>query len=571
MGADNKWLVKSSDHILGPFEFDRVVEDIFRGDIHLLDEIKGPFERWRPIKDHSLFAAAIEKLKATTYSRREGTVTATLDLGTRTGDMTLSKTPTQTHSQTVSPVESEPFEETVVVSTNHQTQPIQQAQVVNVASHGRRFSVMFMVSFLVLGTLGLAYMLYEFKQTKIIEEKVSAYGQWTDQGIAELKTGRYQQALSFFQKAYNIAPNDPNLVFELAPLLVQFDGQFSQVEVMVSNLLAANSQKDFSKRGKTIIGLTQSYRQRWKDAISSYDEVLAIDDSFLPAHINKSYALLRAGDPQTASQLMQKVVTEHPEEAISHFLYVRTLIETGLKTKNDQYFEEALSVSTLFPQRFSVFKQEVLFLVSFARLQLKQTKEEIEAAVLQFLRVDFELTQLHVQDTLIDFQIFNWLDFNKNCIELSDNLSPKISSMLKGFCKLKMNQTIEAKKIFETLIVDNSSDGVLQSLYASALLKLDDLSQVKNTLGFLDQVEDKQPLSETILRGCLLKSDLGCAEALFKGRHSNHISLLYSHWGNSEIHVNSSRRKSKNSVQLGLELSPSFAPLIKLKSVLQNE
>ncbi len=569
MASDNKWLVKSSDHILGPFQFDRVVEDIFRGDIHLLDEIKGPFERWRPIKDHSLFAAAIEKLKATTYSRKEGTVTATVELGTRTGDMTISRTPTATVTQNQA-VENHP-QSADLSNQDSPHLPPQNFTVSKPSTHGRRFSVVFLTSFLLLGAMSLVYMLYEFRQTKMIEEKVSAYGQWTDQGIGELKVGRYQQALNFFQKAYNIAPNDPNLIIEMAPLLVQFDGQFSQVEVMVKSLLATHYQKDFTKRGKTIVGLTHSYRQNWKDAIAAYDEVLKIDDSFFPAHINKSYALMKSGEVEEASQLMRKVVADHPEEAIAHFLYIRSLVESGVQSKNNQFFEEALSVSQQFPQRFSDLKQEVLFLVALARSQLNQENSEIEKAVTQFLRVDFELTRLHVHDTLIDFQIFNWLDFDKRCSELAETLSLPLSSILKGFCKLKMNQTLEAKKILETLLAENSTDGVLQSVYASTLLKLDDLSQVKNTLGFLDQVEDKQPLSETILRGCLLKNDLGCAEALFKGRHSNHISLLYSHWGNSEIHVSSDRRKSKSSVQLGLEISPTFAPLIQLKRNLQNE
>ena len=119
--TEKKWLVKSSDTIQGPLEFDVVVENIFTGDIHLLDEIKGPFERWRPIKDHSLFAAAIEKLKATTYQQRENTVTEAIDLGTKTHEITQSKTLTLTQNkeETLTPTQDFPDElpETTVVYT----------------------------------------------------------------------------------------------------------------------------------------------------------------------------------------------------------------------------------------------------------------------------------------------------------------------------------------------------------------------------------------------------------------------------------------------------------------------
>ena len=81
----------------------------------------------------------------------------------------------------------------------------------------------------------------------------------------------------------------------------------------------------------------------------------------------------------------------------------------------------------------------------------------------------------------------------------------------------------------------NNDDGILQALYSSTLLSLKDVSQAKNALGFINQINQKQPVVETILRGCLKAEDLACGEAIFRGRHAKHISLLYSHWGNAEV------------------------------------
>ena len=98
MAEDRKWLIKSSNTILGPFELDHVVESLFKGEIHILDEIKSPFDRCCPIKDNSLLTAALEKLKSSTYNRREQTVTAT-DI-TTTREMTATREMTTTREMT---------------------------------------------------------------------------------------------------------------------------------------------------------------------------------------------------------------------------------------------------------------------------------------------------------------------------------------------------------------------------------------------------------------------------------------------------------------------------------------
>lgn len=562
MSVENKWLVKSSDTILGPYPFDQVVESIFSGEIHLLDEIKGPFERWRPIRDHSLFAAAIEKLKATTYSsKRENTMTATVDLGTQTHEMTKSAV-TPASQETKTPIMTQAAVTQSIGEVNgHMPRPPQQQYQQQRRS---RFSTVFALSFFILVAGGIAYLIYQLKETKLIEQKISAYGQLTDNAIGHLKTGEYQKALKNFSLAYNISPNDPNLVIEMAPLSVQFDGQFSKVQVMLEGLMVTNYQKEYVTRAQTTIGLTHSYRAQYKEALAAYDQAIKLDDQFLPALIDKAFVLIKMKRPADAVELMKKVVSDNPDEAIAHYFYIRSLVEDGMKSGDKTLLEEALSVSNEFGQKFADFKQEVLFLDILAKLNLDAPAAEIDALTKEMLMVDSELTNLHVHDTLLDFQTFNWLDYTPYCDKIINKVDPYTGQLLKGFCYLKINRTIEAKKIFEALLSQQNDDGLLQALYAASLLKMNDLSQAKNALGFINQVNEKQPVVETILRGCLSAGDLACGEAIFKGQHSKHISLLYSHWGNSEINMTRDKRKAKSSVQLGLEIAPNFAPLLKL-------
>ncbi len=572
MIKEKKWLVKSSDSILGPYEFDTVVENIFNGEVHLLDEIKGPLERWRPIKDHSLFAAAIEKLKATTYQQREETMTGTLDLGTKTQELT--------RTQTVSVGQADSDSESGGDDSLGRPQPslpeypgdrtqrggfLPQERGLPLSRKKSRFSSTFFISFLVLVIGGASYLVLEFKQKRMIEQKISAYDQLTDVALDALKVGEYQKALQNFTTASNISPTDPNLLLEMSPLSIQFDGQFDQAQVSLEKLVATTRHKSVKKMAQNIIGLSFAYRQRYAEALVSYDSALQSDDQFLPARLNKAQVLMKLKKYDEAVALMRQVVSEHPDEAVAHYFYVRSLSEQGLNQNNEKVLKEALSVTDQYAQKFSDFRQEVLFLVAVINAQLGGPAENITVMVNNFLRVDFELTRLHVHDTLIDFQSFNWVDYYPLCKKLNSKLTEYSQKMLDGFCLLKVGRTLDAKKIFENLLSQKNDDGVLQALYASTLLKLNDVSQAKNALGFVDQVDQKQPMVETILRGCLIASDLNCAQAIFRGKHAKRISLLYSHWGNSELMYEKDRGSSQRSVHLGLGISPNFAPLLKLR------
>lgn len=577
MDSDKKWLVKSSDLITGPFEFNQVVENIFSGEVHLLDEIKGPYERWRVVKDDSLFAAAIERLKATTYSRREQTLTGTFDIGTKTHELTKTHTLTTVDEQSLTPQISEQMSKPWPHQKNEEKTMVQGRSVqpplanpvpypVRPVQNSARSVSVFFISFLLFVVAGGAFLIYESSRNGNRPlERAQTAEQLSDEAMGYMKTGDYQQALSNFILAYNLSGQDPNIVLEMAPLSVQFDGQFSHVELMVENLLATHYKKDFMKRGRNIIGLTQSYRGRHRDAIKSYEESLEVDGDYFPAMANKAYSSMKMGKPEEATQIMKKAQVNHSDNPIAHYLYIRSLVETGLKTGNKNFFEESLSVSQQYDQKFSDLKQEVFFLKSIARKEMGASQKDIEIAVKNFLRVDSELTPLHVHNVHIDFQSFNWVDFAPHCKGLQDSLDDYLAALLEGFCFLKSNRVLEAKKIFENQLNEHNNDGILQALYAASLLRLEELSQAKNVLGFINQIDDKQPVVETILRGCLVANDYNCGSAVFKGRHSQHISLLYSHWGNSAIHKLSNPTLAKSSIDLGLEVSPHFAPLLKLK------
>ena len=584
MDVDKQWLVKTGDAIIGPFPFDEVVEKIFAGEMNLIDEIQGPFERWRPIRDHSLFAAAIEKFKATAFKARdmrENTVTSTMDIGTQT-ELTNNETISSTIEQETAKFDAtlpgvdipdlqELREEPVRRPANRPTPPppgptrITHQSPPPTTASARRSSMGFILSFLLIVGGITTYLVYEFRQTKLIEQKISAFAQLTDKALDYMRVGEYQKSLRSFNLAHSISPNDPNLLVEMSPLSVQLGGQWNETRDRMVRLLAINKQKTIRKKAYNIIGLAYSYEGRLSEALTSFNNSLRVDSHYVPAILNKAFTLMRLKKADEASSLLLQTVNENRENSLARFLYIRSLLNRGSAAENTNAFREVILAGEQYLERFPDFRQEVLFVIALAKLAIGVPVEELVGVTRALLSVDLELTNLHVHDPDVDFQIFGWSNFSVYCNRLAGSLPAYESKLVAGFCQLKIGQMAKAKITFDSLLSKYSGDGVLQALKASTLLRMNDLSQAKNALSILNQVQEKNPLVEAILRGCLAKEDLNCARSIFAGEHANLISPLYQTWGKAAVSYKQSRSQAKSFIDRGLSLSPDFGPLLKIR------
>ena len=608
MAEDKKWLIKSSDTILGPYEFDRVVENIFAGDIHILDEIKGPFDRWHPIKNHSLFAAAIEEFKAKTFNRRqaqrEQTMTGTVKINPSSDeDMTKSSVdpvfPSATSPNIPSPASLDPSSSPLSSSSSVSPTPSKQKPDWSLDEKSLKkektkklrrkfpkkrikkpsfepppkppkkssFTWVFAIVFILI--IGLGYQFYQYQKTMEVQRKKSMYDRLVKEAQKAVQVGDHREALEKFKEASNLLPADSNLVIEMASLSVQLEVQYPKVQKEIEELISRD--KSFLKRGKNIIGLTYSYRDRYREALRFYDEVIQSHDQFLPAVVNKAFALLKLGRSKESAVLMEKAVKDFSNKPIVQYLYVRSLLEMALKKGDKSSFEKALLTAEPFSRISFEFRQEVLFLMAVAAMKMGLQGENLAVPVRNFLKVDTELTNLHVKDSHIDFRSFNWKDYVKYCKPMQKNLKKdiRLAKLLEGFCLLKAHRFVEAKNIFEKLLAKQNHRGLVQALYVSALVNLRELDLAKSVLNFIEQMDRKSVVVETVLRGCLITGDIGCSEKLISGPFKKYISPLYAHWGNAFIHIKKNPDKAKASIQSGLKISPHFAPLLKLKEKLK--
>jgi hypothetical protein len=72
---EKKWLVKSENKILGPYNFDQIVDLIRKKQIVLIDEIRDPETRWLYIRENNAFKTIVEEIRKEIDSKQESTKT----------------------------------------------------------------------------------------------------------------------------------------------------------------------------------------------------------------------------------------------------------------------------------------------------------------------------------------------------------------------------------------------------------------------------------------------------------------------------------------------------------------
>ncbi len=100
MTAQNnkKWLIKSENKILGPYNFEQVENLIFKKQISLIDEIRDPDTRWLYIRENPEFKNVINDVRAQLDSKNDSTMTQHTNLS-HSGAKTIDEGGQQTRSQ----------------------------------------------------------------------------------------------------------------------------------------------------------------------------------------------------------------------------------------------------------------------------------------------------------------------------------------------------------------------------------------------------------------------------------------------------------------------------------------
>lgn len=96
---EKKWLVKSENKILGPYNFDQIVDLIRKNQVSLIDEIRDPATRWLYVRENPEFKSIVEEMRIEIDARSESTKTLQ-NTASKSFDTTMLKTKTDFNQYT---------------------------------------------------------------------------------------------------------------------------------------------------------------------------------------------------------------------------------------------------------------------------------------------------------------------------------------------------------------------------------------------------------------------------------------------------------------------------------------
>lgn len=462
---DPCWLVKVDTLILGPYSFNEVLVKLTAGELLPSHEVISPLDRWRSIQSQPLFSAAVEKIKQENEEPGEYTLTKTeaeRTSFTRTLELTIDRmTQTPTPTQTPPP-EDGPFAGVGISAPvnpqapSYQASPVtpkpQQTYFPPVVSKPKKsvspFTIMFGALFVGLAIIA-GYMMTQEKDSAEPQE-ADKFLTYVDRGLILKREGKWYEALSEFKKAYQLNHQDADLIFEMAPLLIQLENQSLATRGYLEKVMKTQYKKEYLALGNNLLGLTYAYEDQKARALEFYNKALKQQNDYLPALINKGFTLALADKFTQAKNQFSQTTQFNQQSAIAYLYLIETYILEGTKTGNSTAFENAYKLAGQAARRFYDGQQEALMFQAYAALKLGKERNHVANLIEKALSVDPEQTNEHLHSPLIDWRGLKWGYFAFVCDSLASVVKQDTLAMLKFVCTYRSYSEIKAQKEVES-------------------------------------------------------------------------------------------------------------------------
>lgn len=510
---DPCWLIKVDAHISGPFSFNEIISKLTSGTLAAHHEAMSPLDRWRPIQTQALFVAAIEKMRRKHEEVIENTMTKTEGTSvTKTMDLTPDRL-TQT-----------PFQETLtpppVFPTISAPPPVFNSSSATPPKPRFPFQTLFYVSFIavLIGVIGYYVLRNPNPATPFVEKK-SDFFTYFDQGLAYKKTAHWTEALKSFSLAHQLNSRDVDLTLEMAPLLIQLEGQTVYARSLVEKVMVGQYKKDTISLGQNILGLSHSYEtpqqeNSYSSALKHFNESLQADPEveFIPALINKGWLLLSQGRFREAEAVLLKTINKNPYSQMGVLYLIEGYLLQGLKENNKSAWQKAQQLTAqLVSHKIYDSQQEIYFFHAYLLSKLGGDKMAIQKFLQNGLSIDPDLTSDHMHSPLIDWRGLKWKAFAFICQDLAKVASVDQTSLLGFVCKYKGQGVLAAQQALDGWLAKSPKDA--QAYVASAIISqsVGELEKARESLQTAEKLGAQDRLYYQVLfKVCLKLKDKSC-------------------------------------------------------------
>lgn len=433
---EKKWLIKSENKILGPYQFEQILDLIKKKQVSLVDEVRDTTTRWLYVRENPAFKEVVDEVRKDIESRNEGT--RTIQTASKTVDMLAMKTkteiPLEMHQYTDVSLEVQEgsiFNE--IIDKASETEVLQQEEVfvkaktkaklyglpndkkINAEIQKSKFQniIYIVAAFCVCVALIFCFSFYQKYSAQKLE----------DDQLVLIKKYR---VLEFDQKVvdvFSVLPShlQKKLLPEVTPLFPLFEASGL---LQASDIESLKETKGLSVEQKTNIFLALFWSAAQKQNLIAAQENLALAQAVDPASLlaleNEALVFLKKYQFLKAYDAFIKIYKQEPVG--------RYLLGAAIAYKNLSSYEKqklTAELQSLVEKHTTIFfdykKELLLVLMTLA----KQNNNELQFKVSwgQFINTPVQLATLFKTPHLIMPNSYQWKDLEEFKTEVRSNLT----------------------------------------------------------------------------------------------------------------------------------------------------
>jgi tetratricopeptide (TPR) repeat protein len=581
MSAKAVWLIKSSGHILGPFEYEKVIELLRSKEIVVLDEVSMPCQRWNYIRDQIEFQDIVEEIRQGRL-RDEGLEgTQTVSAGTFTSTPSLGITESidiinddLTEEINVGEIVYDDVKEYVPRVKKKQSNPIE-----SYAFHGdknlksqasRSAKLLWAITAAILIITG-GLVIYKSVFNKPVENKELAIKK-LNSGIMKTELGDYNEALADFKESHSLDKRNTDVFLYLGTLLIQLEEQTLQGKRLLEDEL--NRKTPFKKQALTGVGLATLIEGDLDGATNKFEQALDIDPIYLPARINIGAAALEAKLYQEANNHLHVAVKEGAVDGAAVLMLTESFIRLWEEKGDLTFLSEASSLLEQYLAKNKDYYQETLILSAYVDMVNGKRSRAIDK-IYASIDIDPELTSDHKHNIYIYRRRAGWQLLEPWCDRLVEAVEPQ--PQVKAFhalCLVKSGQKVRASQRIDDAISQSPKDPLLQATYGYILKQIGLEDQAAMAYGRSVEFDLRRRFKLPLImqaRFCEEKGDTECALLYWQQLLQKDAKSLPALAGVGFAHLrNNSYADARKFMRRGMRISSNYKPLLKLKSELEN-
>ena len=514
--SEERWLVKSSGRVLGPFSLEELGQHLRARTLSIIDEVRDPVVRWGFIREHPMLKEIVKQLRAEDQSHSDATQSTFVG---RT--MTASVTETAATEREVTPNPG-------MVSSNYLSgqkgeRPIN-ARERNLSGGARAYgslndqrfqnkiakkrrvvkNILWSIACLfILSAIGTFY--YQKHQRQIAQGQAN---QWLQVAHEQNRFGQTAKALEFLNKAnqgMHLTAEDQIL---RAELLLQVEGKSNDALRILSEIKNLQDPRLIREYGlaKALVFMKD---QRWNEAAVEINTLFGLNPNDEEARLNQALIEFYQGRIVTSMQMLNSLVESGYKNG--QILILKSWLALSWPSKNDRAAKMNLVADEIKKNVETDFELHFEKNLMLANLRLQEgKKDEALKAMSAMWNADPFDSRNFMQPLTVDSQIISWDRLYPICEGLTKTFSSQEPSFaLDSICLYQRGETSQALQKIDERRRQLSQSPLLASVQALLYLNVGRGTEAR-TLGQFTQDEILGQL--VIAQLCQSERDWNCAE-----------------------------------------------------------